>query len=192
MVHSTNKSISNHFVEPVSILAEKDLTYEKALEIAQAVEAAETNSKILKNGSSNSTVQEATNFQDHHSNLLRLWRAAPSTSRKKGHLARVCRSKSDKPTNMFLTTPLLIQVIMFKTTRQSQSNLKLIQLIVYLQYKSGPIVWEVFLNNIPVKMELDTGASLTILSNYYNLIVKPGDKDDLVLTKIGFQLPGFC
>ena len=41
------------------LLAEKDLTYEKAIEIAQAVKAAEKNTKIIKNGNGKQTIHYA-------------------------------------------------------------------------------------------------------------------------------------
>ena len=41
----------NHDTIPPRLLADKELTFERAFEVAQSVEAAENNSKIIKNGS---------------------------------------------------------------------------------------------------------------------------------------------
>ena len=41
----------NHDTIQPQLLAEKELTFERAFEVAQSVEAAEKNSKIIKNGS---------------------------------------------------------------------------------------------------------------------------------------------
>ena len=41
----------NHDMIQPRLLAEKELTFERVFEVAQSVEAAEKNSKIIKNGS---------------------------------------------------------------------------------------------------------------------------------------------
>ena len=47
----------NHDTIQSRLLAEKDLTYDKAIELAQAVETAQKNAKIIKNGSTDSKQQ---------------------------------------------------------------------------------------------------------------------------------------
>ena len=181
----------NHDTIQTRLLAEKDLTYEKALEIAQAVEAAETNSKILKNGSSNSTVLFSTSDTTGAGRLKKPPTSKTTTPtcyrcggphlapvckfkevtchfcRKKGHLAKVCRSKSDKPTKHVPNNPPSNTSHYVQDDQaepeQPETN-PTYSLFTVRTNSSGPIVQEVFLNNIPVKMELDTGASLTILS----------------------------
>ena len=106
----------NHDMIQPRLLAEKDLTYEKAVELAEAVEAAEKNSKILKNGASTQTgIHQSSASTPKPKQYEEAKRGTPTCYRcggphlapvckfkdtichycqKKGHLARVCKSKN--------------------------------------------------------------------------------------------------
>ena len=88
--------VNNDTIQP-RLLAEKELTFERAFEIAQSIEAAEKNSKIIKNGSNGN--QETlhyseTGFTHKDRNSDKEYEKNPTCYRCGGpHLAPSCRFK---------------------------------------------------------------------------------------------------
>ena len=174
----------NHDTIQSRLLAEKDLTYEKAIELDQAVETAQKNAKIIKNGSTDSKQQgvhytgsqgqDKKRGADYKKGTPICYRCggphlAPSCRfketichycNKKGHLAKVCRARTvDKPS----VKPSSKKNLYLKEDKDQKD-------VTYSMFtvrsnSEEPIMMEVHINNIPVKMELDTGASRSILSS---------------------------
>ena len=169
------------------LLAEKDLTFDQALAIAKALETAEKETKDLQESSS--TVPVHTVRQERHHPQRRApiqpvakpqgpecyrcggkHRATECKFReteclvckKKGHIARACRSKQRPQirTHQFLTS----------TTDQAETD----EYSLYHTHGQGntpPILVNLRLNGKDISMELDTGATLSIVSEktYHSL-----------------------
>ena len=125
-------------------LAEKNLTYEKAYDLAISIEAADKQSRHIKETNFQGVHYSATGPKNDGTTLAKL------SSTKKGtpivyyrcggeHLANVCQFKGKKWSRIHT---------LFTLNDQS----------------SDPIIIPMYLNNVPVNMELDTGASVSILS----------------------------
>ena len=106
------------------LLAEKELTFERTFEIAQSIEAAEKNSKVIKNGSNGNLETlhyRVTGFPHKDRNSDKECEKNPACNRcgglhlapscrfketicrfckKKGHVEKVCRSKAN-PNNLY-------------------------------------------------------------------------------------------
>ena len=154
----------NHDGIQQRLLSEKNLVFKNAFDLAQAIEAAEKNNKILKNSSANSpelhysssglpVVEGAKRLASkkstpkcyrcggpHLAPVCKFKDTICRCCKKKGHLAKVCRSKSD--------------ITIAKPNPGHKKNL----------YMQDDQVLDVSINGIHVDMELDTGASLSILS----------------------------
>ena len=172
----------NHDTIQPRLLAEKELTFERAFEVAQSIEAAEKNSKIIKNRSNGK--QETLHYSEtgfthkdrksdkefkKNPTCYRCGVLAPSCRlketicrfcKKKGHV-EVCRSKANPKQS--LSAPKRNFYV------QEEQTLQLEDAEAYGMYTvnsstSKPIILDVYLNDIPIKMELDTEASLSIIS----------------------------
>ena len=179
----------NHDTIQPRLLAEKDLTYEKAIEIAQAVEAAEKNAKIIKNGNGKQGIHYSTGAArasgkqpvkqeqkksqptcyrcggPHLAPVCTFKEAICRACQKKGHLAKVCRSKNKPQKTPGTQKNLYVQDAPEEPSEPTYS------MFTVRQEAAKPIILDVHINNVPVKMEFDTGASLSILSsNTYHSI----------------------
>ena len=174
----------NHEGIQKSLLAEKELTFEKALNKAQAIEAAEADSKNFK-AVNQTTASNTPQVLFNHSKGARertppqgkivCYRCggnhlAPACHykdiecnfcKKKGHLARVCRAKKKTHVNPKGShTPKRNLFV----AEQSTDNSTYKMYTIFYQSTSEPMKVKVFLNEVPVNMILDTGASMSIIS----------------------------
>eukprot|EP00731_Ephydatia_muelleri_P000773 Em0001g773a len=124
------------------LLSEANLTAERALEISQAMETVEKGAKDFKEEHQDSKRQETETAAINVCHKCK----------RVGHLARACRSSgSKKETTHRVTEP-----------QEQEYRLDYIGVLKGINTKR---VWiEVELNGIPLKMELDTGASVSLVS----------------------------
>ena len=140
------------------LLSEKDLTYEKALEIALAMEAAAKDTRDLLAASNTPTGLHyiATGGGSFKNRSGRVCNAECPRCKKIGHIAKVCRSKSTapRPTHYMQNSEI-------SQTEDTSYDLFMTQEV---DKTCDPIVITLELNGVPLDMELDTGASLTLLN----------------------------
>lgn len=177
------------------LLSEKDLTYDKAYTLAQAIEAAERDSKNLKTMDKSSLIlpgkqvlyQQAKAHFDkspapsQRRNITCYRCGGPhlapactlkyedvecSYCKKKGHLVKVCKAKAQQQRS-------------HQHAPQAQRNYKPSHYVdaeeqddaayglyaIHDDHNYKPITVEVALNNVPVTMEVDTGASVSVISH---------------------------
>ena len=169
----------NHDGIQQRLLSEKNLSFKNAFDLAQAIEAAEKNNKILKNSSANSP-------ELHYSSSgLPVVEGAKRLAARKvlqnvtgvgDHIlpqcaTEVCRSKSDitiaKPNpghkkNLYMQDDQVdhdgVQECVQASVQDSYG------MFPVCTTSCQPMVLDVSINRIHADMELDTGASLSILS----------------------------
>ena len=182
----------NHQIIQKKLLGEKDLTFDKAFALAQSIELAERDAKKLKNGSSSHpqpqvfyNKSKAYHYSSPSTNTVKREREvskqiecyrcgrdhlAPACTlnpdtvcsycKKTGHLARVCRSKHKDQSQQKGTQPK-------RNLYLSGDDVPSVDAYDMFSLQDGgsePIRIQVSLNNVPTDMVLDTGASLSIIS----------------------------
>ena len=182
----------NHQIIQKKLLGEKDLTFDKAFALAQSIELAERDAKKLKNGSSSHpqpqvfyNKSKAYHYSSPSTNTVKREREvskqiecyrcgrdhlAPACTlnpdtvcsycKKTGHLARVCRSKRKDQSQQKGTQPK-------RNLYLSGDDVPSVDAYDMFSLQDGgsePIRIQVSLNNVPTDMVLDTGASLSIIS----------------------------
>ena len=188
------------------LLAEADLTFKKALELSQGMEAAEKNSKALKGTEAavkklsippknsrgkNSSTPKSTCYRcgrgNHDARSCRFADATCHKCGKKGHTAPVCRSVTKKPQRSGprkrKESPGTKYVA---TTEDDGSATDEFQLYaIGAKAATRPIIVDIQINGKQLLMEVDTGAALSIISEQTWKTVLPGTtlkKADVVLT----------
>lgn len=189
----------NHEGIQCRLLTEKNLSYDKALEIALSTEAAAKGSKDI-NAASTTPIDQSLNYTSgkkyssekttHQRNKQDRDSTAPAKltvtccqcggqghsvpeckfrtaecrrCHKTGHIARVCRSKGQSNPKK---THYVQEATELSTTEDPSYDLFNLQDNTY-----EPITVELELNQVPLTMELDTGASLTLINKAsYDLI----------------------
>ena len=185
------------------LLAEKNLTYDQALTIAKALETAEKEAKDLQDNSSSVSVhavrqercqptkrvtkQQTTRPQKtvdpecyrcggkHRATECKFRDTECLLCKKKGHIARACRSKhkSQIRTHQLLTS----------TTDQAEID----EYSLYHTQGHGttpPILVDLSLNGKDISMELDTGATLSLVSEKtYHSLFSPDAAPQLKASK---------
>ena len=175
----------NHDTIQHKLLAETDLTYEKAYTLAQAIEASERDTLDLK-GSKNSSapllplpeVNYSRTFK-HSKGKIPTKRGNPTCYRcggphlapackfinseckfckKKGHIARVCR-KAQQESKVGKETNFVLQDM-----PEDQCADHTHSLCVVRDQASDPLHVQVALNTVQVEMLLDTGASVSLIN----------------------------
>ena len=175
------------------LLAELDLTFKKALELAQAQETAEEGSKQMQqqhslpsnvNKMSGSPRRPQGSAEDkpcyrcggrHRSSLCQYKEAICRACSKKGHLARVCRSAPGKPAKQGAEQKGNNR----PPTRCEQHSTHLVgmdneagteelaesyQLYNLQNSRSKPLEITLLVNQKELTMEIDTGAALSLIS----------------------------
>ena len=164
------------------LLAEKDLTFKKALEMAQAWEAAESNAKDLQKpltpavhrlgkeerSPRNTRPPEGSCSRcggQHRASDCRFKTATCHFCKKKGHLAKVCRSKPQGQRPLAPRRPAPPH----KTHRvedghEDEGDAKTYSLFAVTGERNRPLVTTVTINNASLKMEVDTGASRSLIA----------------------------
>ena len=183
----------NHQVIQRRLLAEKSLTFDKALEISLAVEAADKDMKQIQKPPVNGNIH----YQGHSRGQKSVrMNAQPRSSRqsttchrclgehtpqtcpfrhtechkckKVGHIAKACKTRSPRTEKSHKQTKATNYMEeMQDTTRQgipSQDSDNSYDLFTQSSNGQEPILISVTLNQTPIQMELDTGASLSLLN----------------------------
>ena len=167
------------------LLAESKLTLKKAFEMAQGAELADKHSKALHKQppSTSPGVNRVATFTKpkalatapctrcggkHSPKTCRFKDYTCRSCEKKGHLAKVCRSKTQHYSKRQpqQRKPLPTHQVHEDTTEDqsdySEEDSWLMN--VYSVKKSTPITVNVEINSIPLNMEVDTGASASLIS----------------------------
>ena len=163
------------------LLAEVELTFDKAFKLAQAMEVAERDSKQLKpsEAASSLPIQKVENqFHSgkkvskgkpcyrcggmHDSRQCRFQHVNCNSCGKKGHIKRVCRSKP---------TPTVGQLRGETTVHTTEAVTPAEDITEYYLYpvrdsQASPLQTVVLINDRPVSMEVDTGAAVTVISKH--------------------------
>ena len=196
------------------LLTQTDLTLEKALRIAQGMEAADEGTKKLHDGvSSSTTVNHAGpppqsripnqlakpcyhcgNF-GHTATACRFCESTCNKCHKKGHIARACQSgsKRDKhqQADQSQTQKYTANRRKFKGTSKNTYTIREpdsgdeFPLLRVGGKSVCPIMVELRLNGVKTQMELDTGATVSIISTQTKDKLFPQDKltdSSLILT----------
>ena len=187
------------------LLQEKDLTFQRALAIAQGSEAADRNLREMKapkqeldSNSKGVTVKSEpvhkvsrrnSNTKDlgvtchrcgttgHLATVCRFRDRTCHKCGKRGHLAKVCRSKSNSRQPPLPKRPTSRPVRQVGEETDSDDSLQLIQTLGEGQEgRQPPIQVHVKVDNCSVPMEVDTGASVSIMSEatYHKLWPRRG------------------
>ena len=160
------------------LLAEPKLTFAKALEIAQAAELAEKGARMLQpqivtESSVKKIVQPASRScyrcgGKHSSDDCKCKDWLCKACGKMGHIARVCRSKgrsnakSKKGTNKSGRSQTSGED---HGTEQGENSSEEVHTLFHLKEKGHPpLMVTVELNNSSLRMEIDTGAAVSIIS----------------------------
>ena len=179
----------NHDGIQRKLLAEKNLTYDKAYELAVAVEAAERDTKDLKLGNAPPSFSEGVHYstQPGSTSLKEKTRSYPKKAtpscyrcggehlatvcryreticrycKKKGHLERVCRTKLSRAEPKRPNYP---RKNCYIDEDQRGPDPDAYDMFTLTDKFYDPIIIQVTINGVPIKMEMDTGASVSVIS----------------------------
>ena len=161
------------------LLAEPNLTFKKAMELAIALETIDRDTKDLQDQNSQSTVnyQKELTIQKkpvitpsgqpnkchrcggaHFASECRFKEFICHSCKKRGHLARCCRTRIQRAES----TNVIKEEQEFEHVQQREDSYTLFSL--GKDQKNDPILVTVFLNGQIIEMQLDTGASVSIIS----------------------------
>ena len=169
------------------LLVEPDLSFDKALELSLAAEAAEWNTRELDTGMQRTSVHKLSGQGErprkeggaqslqcyrcdgkHRPNQCRFKDSACHNCGKKGHLAKVCRSRR------------LGESVQRREPKRQQEQTHLIEeatpdpadttaayslfAVTDQQSTALPLLAGMRVNNVQLQMEVDTGASVSLIS----------------------------
>lgn len=182
----------NHSGIQRKLLSEGDITYTQAFTIAQSIEAAERDAKKLGSSGDAVTTTPPPHTSIHHthnpprssSSTLTCYRCGePHLAthcrhkdtvcrfcKKRGHIAKVCKTKERKESASKVSTQSTThpqrqnRVQEHPATQESLSDTEYGMNVVINEH-SDPYVVDIHVNDIPVKMELDTGAAVSIINS---------------------------
>ena len=161
------------------LLTEADLTYKRALEIVQASESAEKTTKSLRRHDTSEVLymsrkqkhqkSSKTPPQDqprdcyrcggkHQPAVCKFKEAECHYCKKPGHIARVCRAKAKQEKGKKPTHHM-------EHSYESDDSVNLINHVEERNHHQPPYVVHVSLNKVPMEMEVDTGAAMSLISN---------------------------
>ena len=171
------------------LLAESELTLSKALTIAHSLELAEQNARELRGAVSSSAVHQVSHSRtpykgpaqchssskpqghgkecyrcgstDHLAATCRFIDTICHQCKKKGHLARVCRSAKSKGGHKG-ARPQGSRTQRLATVEVSEEAD--LPIMCLGSRRTDPMVVEVGVEGVPVSMEVDTGAAVSIMS----------------------------
>ena len=188
------------------MLTESHLTLKKALEIALSGEAAEKDTHLLEGASQSQQIHKVKSSEggphqfpenipclrcggrDHHPRQCKFKEAICHYCRKKGHIKRVCRGRlRDSEASWGRDKAKVKAVKEESTTSSSSEGESEYHLYTVGNSRSGgkPLKVTLILDNKPVVMEVDTGASRTIMSKatYQSLFAPRSLKASNVILK---------
>ena len=172
------------------LLTEAALTYDRAFALAQALEAADKSAKELGKGLGIHTIRPQTHWQgatekfnqqgrpcyrcgrtNHTSDACRFKESDCLHCGKKGHIAKVCRSraKPDRRTQRGrqpgkLPQPKPTHHVTGEVTHDGSDD-PMYMLFNVPSARSSPILVTVQLNEASLEMEVDTGATASLISD---------------------------
>lgn len=186
------------------LLTEEKLTFVKAIEIAQGLEAAEKSSKRLQGHESEPIGVVASNHRDrkpsreviqfprlcyrcgesgHAPTACRFREAVCRKCKKKGHIARVCQGGKGKDASVKKSTGKcarngvhgIAEEESFSTADPVEKALQSdLPINVLQQQDRRPILVSLELNGKPTTLELDTGAAVSLMSKTAYQRLLPG------------------
>ena len=150
------------------LLGEGGLTFKKALELSLSMELANKGSSELqaamKSDEQVQTVQKSRGLQcyrcggNHLAHVCRLKNLICSQCGKRGHVARVCRSKAT------LNAPQRGRHDVAALDEDIPLEEPSVRTLYTLATKEAPFHVTLKLHGVPVSMEIDTGAARTVMS----------------------------
>ena len=160
------------------MLSESELTFARALEISQGMEAADRNTQQLKgpeaaiqvvtrsaSETDNSKLCYRCGRSNHTSEDCRFKEVCCHNCGKKGHIAKVCRakdsSKRSKRSFRQQHRTKWVQVQQDEASGDSDTSLPLLRIG---SRSAHPIMVDVELNDKKLTMEVDTGATVSVIS----------------------------
>ena len=176
------------------LLAQTDLMLDKALQIAQGMEAAEKSTKTLQGGDNSSYTSQINRMRpsrgssrqstklcyhcghtDHIASACRFREARCNKCHKKGHLVKVCQSGQKNPDQQQSDLPRQSRNTTGRRRRPRGTSRRAFTirepecgdelLVLRVGGKSvRPIMIEITINGKKTQMELDTGAAVSIIS----------------------------
>lgn len=154
------------------LLAEKELTFDKAFEIAIAMELAEKSAVDIQGGVSTEvkgtvSVDKVDRAALEDVNVLKKTRTVKDIQcwfcKRKGHMQRQCSEYQTEKKKRSVDHRSKGETV--KTVDDSDSEADVVQFTVYKTHsKEKPYMVSVLLDGVPVEMEVDTGASLSVIS----------------------------
>ena len=158
------------------LLTEEDLTLTKAVDLAQSMETAERTTKAFKGPEPSirkiKSPQGGKRLQpcyrcgktNHTSADCRFKEAECRNCGKTGHIAPVCRSKPKQRPKTEVKPKKQGTNLVQEETTESDSDSEKFYLYKFKEAKSSPIQVSLKVEGIPLTMELDTGAAVSIIS----------------------------
>lgn len=163
------------------LLSEAELKLAKAVELAQGMEAADSNAKQLQGGEGASLNRTGANWTgakpcyrcggtNHHASACRFREETCHKCQKKGHLARVCRGQkahSGKKAKFQPTRGKGHKPVRSIEKEQGSPDADMEEQEFSLFRLGGktaqPIMVTMEVNNQPLPMEVDTGAAVSVM-----------------------------
>lgn len=161
------------------LLTESDLSFTRAVEIAQGMEAAARDTLQLKG--SEGVVHVVNRKQEKPCYRCGRSNHAPASCKfrdavchvcgKKGHIAPACRSKKKtrqpdarrEQKQKYRNTPHATKCVQLESSEEEAETLPVFQ--IGKPSSTHPITLEMMVNNKTLYMELDTGAAVSIISD---------------------------
>ena len=188
------------------LLAEKTLSFDRAMEIALAVESATKGARDITSGMCDNAplhvVSDKTppvaNFKcfhcgrgNHKPTECYLKDATCNRCNKKGHIARVCRSRPRTSVPQTKRNPLQVNAAPLETSSSEENEEYSLFAVHNTKDSTKPLVVSMTLNDKEIPMEIDTGSAVTVLpeSTYRSILTEPLQESTIKLcTYSGEQL----
>ncbi|XP_062374782.1 uncharacterized protein K02A2.6-like [Sardina pilchardus] len=174
------------------LLSEANLTFKKALEISQAMETAAINTKDIQQahgaaqpdavrhvskdekGKSQKSIECYRCGGTHFANDCGFKDSVCHNCQKKGHIAKMCRGTKNKQRKNWGTSKPNRSAHRLQgdePEEEEESSFDMFNLHVISQSRAEPIYVALKVNGTDLKMEVDTGASVSVISqhSYHNL-----------------------
>ncbi|CAG2214143.1 unnamed protein product [Mytilus edulis] len=153
------------------LLAEPNLTFEKALEIATAMETAEKNAQDIpsENNSGNSKQGDCYRCGGNHlAAECRFKDAKCHSCKKKGHIAKKCRNKSANgnlsENHREFKSRFKPRAHFMEQDESSESENEVYSVFHFGNKSNEAYKVQINVNECEIAMEIDTGASVSIMS----------------------------